>query len=414
MHDKSKAATASASLPRLVSLANRAERVARRFGINTIPLRLDSLIEQAQRQTGCSNFFDYDFLTPAKVLLDTYEREADLSLLGRVSVRTSTLLSLTTQLEIQREFELHPEILETPIEKPIFILGFPRTGTTLLHNVLGEDVRARSPKLWQLQRPAPAVGPESSDQDERARLAKDALTQTYRIVPQLQTVHAFDAVMPEECVILLRKIFTCASYCIDTHVPSYFEWFLRQDLLPTYRELKKMFQLLMWKFPGKYPVLKSPLHLFAVDVLLDVFPDARIIQTHRHPLTVAASGCSLYEALRTIHMPKPNLRDIGDDWLRMWGQAMQRAMAQRRRVNPKQFYDLHYEELVSDPMPQIQKIYAHFGLEFNAETARRGQQWIDRHPATKHGTHRYDPARYGIDEGRIEQHFLSYMREFDL
>ncbi|MBW2419995.1 MAG: sulfotransferase, partial [Deltaproteobacteria bacterium] len=315
--------TSATRLPWALDALNHLELAVRKLGLRAIDLDPERLIAKARKQSAHTHYFDdYDFETPLRVLLDAYEREADLSLLGRVAVRTSTLLSLTSQLEIQSEYELHPEILDVPIERPVFILGFPRTGTTLLHNLLAQGLGARSPKLWELERPAPAIGPDTPAADPRRGKSANALTQTYRLVPHLKAVHAFDAEMPEECVVLFRKIFSCGSYAIDAHVPSHLDWFLKTDRLPIYRQLKKMLQLLMWKYPGHYPVLKSPLHLYSIDALLEVFPDARIIQTHRDPHTVAGSGCSLAEVLRTLYSMRPDPHMIGSDWVGGWGAAM--------------------------------------------------------------------------------------------
>lgn len=405
--------TSTVRLPWALDAANQIEALVRKLGIRTIDLEPARLIAKARKQSGLSNYFDdYDFETPLGLLLDAYEREADLSLLGRVAVRMSTLLSLTTQLQIQHEFELHPEILEVPVERPIFILGLPRTGTTLLHNLLAQGLSARSPKLWELERPAPAIGPDTPSDDPRCATSARALAQTYRLVPHLRAVHSFDAEMPEECVLLFRKIFSCGSYSIDAHVPSYMNWFLKSDRLPVYRQLKKMLQLLMWKFPGHYPVLKSPLHLYSIDALLEVFPDARIIQTHRDPSTVAGSGCSLYEVLRTLYTRNPDPHLIGRDWVGGWGVAMSNAVEARRKRDEQGFFDVFYADFVGDPIPVVREIFDRFGMEWDREMEARCLVWIADNKQQKHGKHSYSTQYYGIHPEMIEQHFAEYLARF--
>ncbi len=404
--------TAATRLPRPLEVANHLEALVRRIGIKSVDLSIDRLISKARKQTGLSRFLDYDFETPLGILLDSYEREADLSLLGRIAVRTSTLLSLSTQLEIQREFERHPEILERSIEKPIFILGFPRTGTTLLHNLLAQGPGARSPKLWELERPAPAIGPNTPADDPRRGSSAAALTQTYKLVPHLKAVHSFDADMPEECVVLFRKIFSCGSYSIDAHVPSYFDWFLKSDRRPAYHQLKKMLQLLMWQYPGHHPVLKSPLHLYSVDALLEVFPDARIIQTHRAPGTVAGSGCSLYEVLRSVYTMRPDPDTIGGDWLYGWGAAMNDAVASRQRHDETRFFDVFYSDFVRDPLRVVREIYEHFEMEWDPEMETRCLTWIADNRQEKHGKHHYSAAYYGIHPEMVEAHFAGYLARY--
>ena len=404
--------TSAKPLPWYLNLANHVGAGAQWAGLPTIDLRPETLLERARKETGLSRFFEYDFEAPLAILLDSYEREAKLSLLGRVAVRTSTLLSLTSQLQIQREFDLHPEILATPIEKPIFILGFPRTGTTLLHNLLAQGRKARSPMLWELERPAPAIGPDTPADDSRIGLTDTALSQTYEILPHLRAVHAFDARMPEECVVLLRKTFSCASFGIDAHLPSYVEWFFGADLVPIYRELRKLFQLLMWRFPGHHLVLKSPLHLFAVEAILEVFPDARIIQTHRDPRTVAASGCSLSEVLRMLYTRKPDPHVIGQDWLQTWGTAMSRTVAAREKADPSRFFDVHFREVVAEPVRVAREIHQSFGMDWDDGMEERCLAWIARNPSEKHGKHDYDLDYYGIAGNRMDERFAGYLTRF--
>jgi hypothetical protein len=404
--------SSSTSLPWYFNVANRLELIARKLGINAVNLNMESLIAEARKQTGLTQFSDYDFRTPLACLLNAYENEADLSLLGRFIVRTSALQSLTAQLKIQEEFRKHPEILDTPIKKPIFILGFPRTGTTLLHNLLGQGSQARALKLWQLEQPTPPIGPDTSEDDPRIKQTESGLEKTYKIVPHLRAVHSFDAHMPEECVVLLRKIFTCPTYSIEAHVPSYHAWIQQADFVPVYQEYKKMLQLLMWKFPGKHVVLKSPLHLYFIDALLEVFPDACIIQTHRDIKTLAGSGCSLHGILRSLYNVSADPMTVGRDWLDTWETGINRAVAARKELDADRIYDMDYKEFVSDPVKSIQKIYEQFEIEFDAETEASCKNYIANNPSGQHGKHSYSIADYGIQEEEIEQRFAEYITRY--
>lgn len=402
------------SLPWFLRAANRAELGLRRMGLRAVDLGEESLLAEARRRTGLERFSDYDFLTPMRRLLAAYENEADLSLFGRFIVRTSSLGSLVAQLRYQEEIARHPEILDVPIEKPLFILGFPRTGTTLLQNLLACGAKARALDLWELDDPVPAIGPETSADDPRILAAEKRLEGTYRVVPALRSVHCFDARSPDECVLLFRKVFTCPTYGIEAHVPSYMDWIRSADMVPAYREYKKLLQLLAWKWPGRYLVLKSPLHLFFIDALLEVFPDARIVQTHRDPSTVAASGCSLYEVLRTLYNVKADPAQIGRDWLDSWGSAMDRALVARSRAHPRHFYDLLYDDLVGDPIGATRRIHEYFGIEFDHASGERCRQWIDGNPSEKHGAHRYSCEHYALDPHEIRERFAEYMKQYGL
>jgi hypothetical protein len=228
----------------------------------------------------------------------------------------------------------------------------------------------------------------------------------------MKAIHPLVATAPEECLFLLGMSFTDFAAEARAHLPGYMNWLMDTDMVPAYRYYREVLQLLTWKARAQHLVLKSPIHLYNLDALLTVFPDARIIQTHRDPRAVVASGCSLYETTRIASMRGHDPVALGQQWLDTWGQAMDRAMAVRARASPEQFLDVHYDELMTDPAGQVQRIHRWAGL--GGEEAAFGvvQAWLAENPRHKHGVHQYTLEHYGLDAQRVAERFRDYTERF--
>jgi hypothetical protein len=375
-----------------------------------VPLEADTLIAQASRRTGLTNWGDDEFLSDYRVLLSSFRQHQKLTLLGRLGMRTEFLRVLSNRLQIVDLTNQHPEILDIPIQRPIFILGLPRTGTTVLHKLFAQDTNMRVPPLWQLMTPLPLTDDERLI---RRRIRRTEVTTrfAYFIVPLFRSIHQIDAREPEECVFLLPHHLVPHG---RGNVPNYVRWYLQRDATPDYQYYKQQLQSLQWQQPSRTWVMKTPFHLFTLDALLNVFPDACIIQTHRDPAKVIPSWCSFEAAIGTMHQKQINPQQIGDDWLSLWKTALERTIAIRDSRPQTQFYDLHFEDFVDDPVACVRQIYKHFGLPFSDETGDRMQRWLDEQPHEKHGVHRYAAAQFGLSEEGIRAEYRQYMQRFEV
>ncbi|WP_395816419.1 sulfotransferase family protein [Archangium minus] len=382
-------------------------------GRRVFKLNADELMAEARQQTGLHDFGDESFIEPLRRLTRAYVEEADLSFVGRLAIQREMLRHLIQRLHIAEDLRRHPEIREVPIQRPLFILGFMRTGTTLLYNLLARMPGARAPKLWELLWPSPPPDPATEGSDPRIERTRRYTEQAQKAMPALKTIHPLVATAPEECVFVLAQSFSDFSAEGRAHVPGYMNWLMGKDrMVPAYRHYRDVLQLLTWKARAQHLVLKSPMHLYCLDALLTVFPDARIIQTHRDPRAVVASGCSLYEAARVVAIRDPDPVALGQQWLDTWGEAMDRAMAVRAKAPSEQFLDVHYEELMADPTGQVQRIHRWAGL--GSEEAASGvvQSWLAENPRHKHGVHQYSLEYYGLDGQRVAERFRAYTEHF--
>ena len=368
----------------------------------------ENLLETACRRTGLNDWGGDSFRAGLRVLLESDNTEARLSFLGKLAVRFEYLRSLCNRLRIQDTLNRHPEILDCSIRRPLFIVGFPRTGTTLLHNLLALDPDARAPLMWELLWPAP---PRDEGADPRIKWAKRGMRATCALMPGLRMAHPVSATAPEECFFLLENEFLCLGFEMVRYVPSYAAWLFKQDFLPAYASYRRQLQLLQWRRPALRWVLKSPFHLPSLDALLCAFPDASVIQTHRDLAEVAPSMCSLMHVVRRGFSRHVDRLRLGKDWLDTWSEAISRAMRVRTHSYSK-FIDLDYRELIADPISVVQRLYARLGYMFTPELGERMTVWLDANKRQERRANHYTLEEFGLSRGMIEERFATYVQSF--
>jgi len=394
--------------PRPIALANRlggALGLGGRFDA-------DALIAAARRHSGLHRFDDEAFREPLARLLDAIEREARLTPTGRVITRTRLLGVLQNRLRAQALFERHPEILDEPIAAPIFIVGLQRTGTTMLQRLLAADPGLRALASWEALNPAPLPRRPWHRRDPRIGRAVLAEKGLRYLAPDFFAIHPVEAEAPEEEVILLDYSFLSTVAEATLHVPSFAAWLEAQDQTPAYRYLRKMLQLLQWQTRGDRWILKTPHHLEWIDTLLAVFPDARIIQTHRDPVKTLASFCSMIAHGRGVFSDELDPREVGAHWWRKTRRQVDRAMAARDVATAGgaggAFLDVSYYELMADPMAQVQRIYDFIDRPLEPRVRDRMVASRRDNPQHKHGQHRYRLEDFGLDRAAVAAGFAAY------
>ena len=315
---------------------------------------------------------------------------------------------LVNRLKIQADLTRHPAILDVPVSRPLFITGLPRSGTTLLHRLMSVDPAGRTLLLWETLEPSPPPLPETYTTDPRIARARRQMVLLHRLAPRLATAHEFDAESPEEDNALHSHAFAAGILGFLFDAPDYIRWLRDQDYTATYRYARQQLQLLSWKCRGEYWILKAPAHLFALEPLLAVFPDACIVMTHRDPLRVVPSVCSLAAALRGILTDRLDLRRLGAETLEALHVGPDRAIETRARSDPARFFDVSYDELIASPIETVHTVCRHFGLDCGPEYEARARRWLAENPQHKHGVHRYHLGDFGLDEATVERHFGGY------
>ena len=399
--------------PRWTNWLNRGGTALRQIGVPLADLNETSLLSAAQHHAQLSDWGNEDFRVGLQILLKSLEREANLNFMGRLILRKYLLQLLVNRLKIQNTFKRHPEILQVPIRQPLFITGLPRTGTTFLHRLLAQDPNCRWLRLWELLNPCPPPDKHTAETDARIEKASKFIQRQQTLAPALTTAHALDAQAPEEGNQLYEHSFASMMFEFRLNIPSYGSWLKSQDMVAQYQYCRQQLQLLGWHWSGRW-VLKEPVHLFHLDALLEVFPDACIVQTHRDPLTVIPSMCSLVAIVRNLFTNDPDLEELGEYWLNRLANGIERAMEVRTQMNSNYFYDVSYRSLIQDPIGTARQIYNYFGYDWSTEVETNMKQWLAKNPQHKHGVHRYSLEQFGLDETMVSQRFASYSDRFSL
>ena len=406
-----------ASKPRLaVQLYNGVQRLAQALGRTPPGFAASeaSLLEAACKATGLTDFGDDGFRKHLTMLLRAYDEEAQLTPFGRMMVQGELSGILKSRLSVQHAWTQQPNILQAPIQRPIFILGLPRTGTTALHFLLGQDPNNQVLEYWLAAAPGPRPPRSEWEKDPRYVAAERGLKMMYYLDPSLKAIHMMTADGPDECRHLFLQSFLDDTFDSNATIPSYTKWYAAQDMHPVYARHRDILKLIQSPQPHRRWVLKYPAHMRNLKVLLDTYPDACIVQTHRDPARVLPSICSLVTGWRGLYEGAVDHEAIGNWQLDMWSSMVGTAMTVRATSNPKQFFDFSFQELVADPIAAIGRMYEHFGFDLTPEAEVRMKAWHAENPQGKHGGHRYSAADFGLTDADIGTRFATYMRHFQV
>ena len=380
-----------------------------------LDLSEESLIAAAKQSTGLGDFGDEGFRDGLRVLLETYE-SAGLRPGGRKLTRGRLIRILCNRLRVEQAFRRHPEILEREIRSPVYMTGLPRTGSSALFNLLAIDPAARPLLLWEAMNPDPYEEDEPIEpgrEDPRLEATRAYFERDRQRNPDFDRIHYRRADGPEECVLLTAHTFCDAQNGIEPLMSPFREWFQAQDLRSTYAYYRDLLKLLDWQRPGERWLLKSPAHLWALDILVEMFPDVCIIQTHRNPLQIIPSYCSMMAAIMTIQ-ESVDPRELGPTVLEYLARSLERGMAARDGSDPRRFLDVDYHRFVEQPMQTVERIYDHFELELDSGTADAMRAHLSQNPQHQHGLHRYSLAEYGLSAEAVRARLADYVARFDL
>ncbi len=387
--------------------ANELMAPAARWGQRSARSSFGELRARAERRTGVPEQPDPQFRTDLQVLYQSFLAAPELSFMGWYGVRAEVLRHLENRLRLRQCLSACPQIAAQPVPRPVFVVGLPRTGTTLLHGLLAGAPGHRAPLLWELLTPCPLNG-SRAELSKRVRRAERLVTAGRQVAPALQVIHPLAAREPEECIFALPH---GMYYYNRARIPGYLDWYAHRDAAPDYAYLKQQLQVLQWNQPPRRWILKSPFHLWKLDALLRVFPDATLVWPHRDPVTVLASWCSLAEVVRRLHNRRVDLRLLGADWCQLWARATVQAM--RVRAGARQpFVDISYPELAADPLAAVADIFRCLDVELTPATRRQIAARLSRSGRASAGLHHYTLERYGLTPGEVCETFSGYLAAF--
>jgi hypothetical protein len=370
----------------------------------------ERLLEEARQRSGLDDFGDPRFRAGLEVLLETYRR-AGLSEKGAKSTRKRFLQLLVTRLRIEDALRRHPEIRERAIRSPIYLTGLPRTGTSALFNLLGMDPVSRPLLTWEGISPDPIEGLPPGAEDPRLAAMRERYEQAREKGLGFDAVHFVRPDGPEECVLLQSHSFADAQLGIEVLMEPYATWFQQQDLRWMYAYYADLLRLLDWQRPGERWLLKSPAHLWALDILVEMFPDVCVIWTHRNPLEIIGSYCSMMEMLMVGRFAVDR-KALGPNVLEYLARSIERGIAARERSDAGRFIDVDYRRFVADPLATVESIYAHFDLPLGAATRRAMREYVDANPRGKHGVHEYSLEQYGLTANQVTERLATYIERF--
>ena len=376
-------------------------------------INANEILDQAKSETGLSYLGEPLFFEGLNKLIDSINNEANLNEIGIQAqpIRIQGLLS--NRLRFEEDLKKFPEILDQEIIAPIVIVGLPRTGSTMTHRLLASDPNHTAMLWWEGRYPALLPGEKRGDIETRMELGKAEVDAVVAASPEALDIHPWDYKGADEEILLLEHNFLSTVPESFMALPSYSEWIEEQDHTLAYEDLKKFIQYLQWQNPGREKkrwVLKSPHHLGFIDKMISVFPDAKIIQTHRDPIKTVPSFCSmcanLFEPL-TTNFDKVF---IGKHWSNKLTRALNHCMNISEQ-HPNNFLDLEFLNMIKDPIDEMKKIYEFIGESFGEKTEVAMEAWREEN---KHemGAHKYSLEEYDLTESQINDNFAKYQQKY--
>jgi hypothetical protein len=374
-------------------------------GVGTV----EDLEASATRITTLSDFGGREYRDGLSVLLGSYAADEQLTELGRKVKRSELRGALMARLISEAGCAAQPAGTEPPIVRPIFVTGLPRTGTTALHRLLAADPAHQGLEQWLCEAPQPRPPRATWEQSPVYQQVAAGFTKFYEANPGFAGVHYIAADTVEECWQLLRQSAMSVSYESLAHIPTYSAWLAEQDWTDAYRRHRRNLQLIGANDVGKRWVLKNPSHLFALDALLAVYPDAIVVQTHRDVRTALASSCSLSALATAGYSERFVETTIGRDQLDLLSRGAATFMAARDRHDPSHFYDVDQSDLTRDPVRTVEAIYRHFELPWTPDVraAVEAEELANR-SGPRAPAHKYSLADFGLDPDEVDERFAVY------
>ena len=374
----------------------------------------DELIAAVCAQTGLS-FQDRSFVEPLEHFVDSVETEANLSEVGIEGFRQDLARLLGNRLAIDAAIGASPEILDEDVSDPIVITGLPRTGTTKLQKVLANGPTYQKLPLWQALFPAPIAAP-GTDPDPRITITDEQAAIMFEQFPDFMAAHPMRTHEPEEEVLLLQLSFRTPANSWFYRSPSYLEWVEKQDQAPAYADLRRALQFLQWQDGGRRGrpwVLKSPIHLGALDLVFATFPRATVVHCHRDLHDAVPSHVRLIETIMGSRGAQAvDLPELGQFLARYDAVLWNSNLKQRQGRDENRIVDVRYEDIRDDIATVIDDLHARRGLALDSDTRSLMLSWQDDNPQHRFGKHVYSLERYGLTRHQIDRYFADYRAQF--
>lgn len=396
--------------PFLLRTVNNVGRVLDGSGVRIAHLNAGEILDRAHSLTGVA-LNDSVPKTGLETLVTSLKDEAELSLFGRFAVRNVLRRAAESRLNIEGALRSMDECGRHAIREPVIIIGMPRSGTTILHALLQFDRNHRAPLSWECLLPYPAPRAEDYEACERLNTVRREFEQLFRLVPDFKKKHYMEADSPQECIGITALNFASYQFLAMAYVPTYLEWFMSMDHTQNLRWHKTFLEFLQsGGVVAMRWLLKSPVHMMRLSAVFDVYPDAKVIATHRHPSQVVPSTASLISSMRSLYSDAEDTRRTGREQLRTWSVFLNRFLSDRNHLNKDdQIVDIQFELFKRNQMSVVDSIYERFGWDLHPEDRERMQQFLREQPHGKHGVHEYSLEEFDISSKELTSYFADYL-----
>ncbi|MFA7586692.1 MAG: sulfotransferase [Novosphingobium sp.] len=379
-------------------------------------INADALVAQAMKDTGIDTFDSNSYREGLDVFVNDFNKGIAKGLYSEGGIARATndsLHYLRNRLKTADYLRQRPELLERKIERPVFVMGVPRTGTTLMSNLLGADPGRRSPLTWEIDDPVPPATSATLKTDPRALARLEQERAMLAANPDAGKYYRGSAIYPNECVFFMAHDFKTLMIESKGVLPEYREFIFSTDMSSAYSYHRKFLQLLQSEAPGTWN-LKMPSHALYLEALFAEYPDARVIWTHRDPFTAVGSFCSIISLSHMGFMGKIDAEWLGSNCPWQAQEHANRIMDFRDKFGEDRIIDVHYADLIDDPMAAMRQLYAELGDDFTPEAEAGIQAWVNDNPQNKFGKHEYNLERYSLSLKQLEPMFERYLARYDV
>jgi len=375
----------------------------------------ESLVAQAKEQTGLNDFGDSWFFANIDALIPSLNSQAKLSPEGIYGAQHMIVSGLVNRLRHVQLLKDNPEILDETVNVTAVLTGLPRTGSTMLHRMLAAAPQLTGVRWYETQNYVPLDGEVRGDPTPRLEAAKGVLAYMLEAIPELMSIHPMDIQQPDEEVIILGQLFSSSMIESTYFVPDYAAWLSKQDPRKAYEDLIEILQSLQWQDPsrkGKSWVLKTPGHLMGLQTAIDVFPEAKIVMTHRDPVSTIPSYCSMEASLYKMGSTDISNLDIGTYWMARLGEWLDNFIAVRARADSTRFIDVNYKDLLTNPAETGLAVLKAAGLQESSEIRDGMEDWIEANRREHRAAHKYSLEDFGLDAEAIGAKYHDYISHY--
>ena len=332
---------------------------------------------------------------------------------GRARAMDQFRDNLRRLAQIDADRRQHPEIAEVAIDRPVFILGLPRCGTSLLHALIGSDPAVRTPLSWEVAMPSPPPDAATFERDPRAQAFDDYVAANFSGKwSDVLKAHPIGSRIPQECGMILETAFQGLNPVMLFRLSEYYRWYLRADTRFGYAVHRMWLQHLAWRNPRRRWVLKVQEHAYHLPELLAAYPDAMFVQPHRDPVAVMASISRLIEVIRSVSFDHQDRAKLGQELLHLWHDGQKRMMAYRKAHPELPILDMRYRDLAADPVAAVRGVYDFADIGFTDASEKGVRAWLAANPADKHGRHVYSLEDYGLSEAQVRETYADYIAAY--